>query len=259
MLHCSNKLSSWLVLEGQDEEAKNVIAALADLPLDHHLVRVGYTEIKDTVAEAANYGYRDLFTMGPDRHFHRVLLAYFSQVFQQISGINLITYYAATIFEKYIGLDGQTSRILAAANGTEYFLSSFVAVWGIERFGRRDLMLVGIVGMILSMTILAIMTYLSESKVGGSKPGIVSAVFLFAFNTFFAIGWLGIPCKIIFHFSISNPVPQFGTQILYFPIETTTNSAISQGSIPLKLYPSKFVPQPMVSPHPPTGYSISWL
>lgn len=170
-----------------------MISALADLPEDDHLVHTEFTEIKDTVFEAANYGYRDLFTMGPERNFHRVVLAYFSQVFQQISGINLITYYAATIFEKYIGLDGQTSRILAAANGTEYFLSSFIAVWTIERFGRRDLMLWGSVGMVASMVILAIMDYLSETHVGGSRPGIVSAVFLFVFNTFFAIGWLAIP------------------------------------------------------------------
>ncbi|KAB8290207.1 hypothetical protein EYC80_011076 [Monilinia laxa] len=183
----------WLVLKGHEAEAKCVISALADLPEDHHLVRTEFTEIKDTVFEAANYGYRDLFTMGPERNFHRVVLAYFSQVFQQISGINLITYYAATIFEKYIGLDGQTSRILAAANGTEYFLSSFIAVWTIERFGRRDLMLWGSVGMVASMVILAIMDYLSETHVGGSRPGVVSAVFLFVFNTFFAIGWLAIP------------------------------------------------------------------
>ena len=81
--------------------------------------------------------FRDLFTMGEDRHLHRTLLAYMNQVFQQISGrmysiserdpelnfletigINLITYYAATIYQNEIGLDGLTSRALAAANGT---------------------------------------------------------------------------------------------------------------------------------------------
>ena len=56
--------------------------------------------------------------MGEDRHLHRTLLAYVNQVFQQISGINLITYYAATIYQEEIGLDGLTSRALAAANGT---------------------------------------------------------------------------------------------------------------------------------------------
>ena len=46
------------------------------------------------------------------------VLAYVNQMFQQISGINLITYYAATIYEDNIHLDSFTSRILAAGNGT---------------------------------------------------------------------------------------------------------------------------------------------
>ena len=103
-------------------------------------------------------GFRDLFTMGEDRHLHRTILAYVNQVFQQISGINLITYYAATIYQQEIGLDGLTSRALAAANGTgrrassltywgmmlnfsatEYCAASWIAVFTIEKFGRRQL------------------------------------------------------------------------------------------------------------------------
>lgn len=56
--------------------------------------------------------------MGPDRHLHRTVLAYISQVFQQITGINLITYYAASIYQNEIKLEPFTARILAAANGT---------------------------------------------------------------------------------------------------------------------------------------------
>ncbi len=62
--------------------------------------------------------FSDLFTMDENRHLHRTILAYVNQMFQQISGINLITYYAATIYQNGIGLDPFTSRILAAANGT---------------------------------------------------------------------------------------------------------------------------------------------
>jgi hypothetical protein len=125
--------------------------------------------------------------MDENRHFHRTVLAYVNQVFQQISGINLITYYAATIYEIEIGLTPFIARILAAANGTEYFLASWIAVFTIEKFGRRSLMLFGAVGQSFSMIILAIM-----NQIGGTSPGIVAATFLFIFNTFFAIGWLGM-------------------------------------------------------------------
>ena len=78
--------------------------------------------------------------MGSDRHLHRTMLAYVNQMFQQISGISvsygcvlnmrkygrnrllicmqLITYYAATIYQNEIRLDSFTSRILAVANET---------------------------------------------------------------------------------------------------------------------------------------------
>jgi hypothetical protein len=108
-------------------------------------------------------------------------------MFQQISGINLITYYAANIYENEIGLSGFLSRILAACNGTEYFLASFIAVFTIEKIGRRPLMLFGAVGMSLSMVVLAVTNWH-----GGGPAGIVAAAFLFIFNTFFAIGWLGM-------------------------------------------------------------------
>jgi hypothetical protein len=104
----------------------------------------------------------------------------------------LITYYAATIYQQYIGLGDVTSRILAACNGTEYFMASWIAVYTIEKFGRRSLMLFGAFGMSGSMAILAGMNYLSQNSMGGNGPPIVAAVFLFVFNTFFAIGWLGM-------------------------------------------------------------------
>jgi MFS family permease len=138
------------------------------------------------VVESSAAGFKELFTMDKNRHFHRVVLGYVNQMFQQISGINLITYYASFIYQQYIGLDGMTSRILAAANGTEYFLASWIAVFVIEKFGRRKLMIFGAVGQSGSMVILAIM-----AKLGGTGPGIVAAAFLFIFNTFFAVGWLG--------------------------------------------------------------------
>ncbi|KAH6683197.1 general substrate transporter [Halenospora varia] len=182
----------WLILKGDEQEALSVIAALENKPTDDHIVQTEFMEIKDSVLEMKQHGWADLFSMGPERNFHRVVLGYVNQVFQQISGINLITYYAPTIYKQYIGLGGTISSILAACNGTEYFLASWFAVYTIERFGRRPLMLFGAAGMSGSMAILAGMNYMSQENLGGSAPGVVSAVFLFVFNTFFAIGWLGM-------------------------------------------------------------------
>ncbi|KAL1849305.1 hypothetical protein Plec18170_007597 [Paecilomyces lecythidis] len=178
----------WLIMKGKEEEAIEVLTALLDLPADDPLIHTEFTEIKDTALVIKSSSFRDLFTMDEDRNFHRVVLAYVNQMFQQISGINLITYYAAVIYENSIGLSGLLSRILAACNGTEYFLASWLPVLIVEKVGRRPLMLIGAAGMSLSMVVLAITT----SFAGQTKPGIVAAVFLFVFNTFFAWGWLGM-------------------------------------------------------------------
>ena len=195
----------WLVLKGRDDEARTVLAALSDLPEDDLVIKDEFTMIKSTVIEMSKGNFRDLFTMGEDRHFHRVVLAYVNQMFQQISGkspssvsdlvssidlwpgINLITYYIPTILQGQVGLSGFLSRLIAACNGTEYFAASWIAVFTIERFGRRGLMIFGSVGMTLSMVILAI-----TDHIGTNKAGIASTVMLFAFNSFFAVGWLGM-------------------------------------------------------------------
>ncbi|KAF2862876.1 general substrate transporter [Piedraia hortae CBS 480.64] len=178
----------WLILKGREDEAVQVLAALSNLPPEDEYIQSEFLAIKESVIETSQGGFKDLFTMDRDRNFHRAVLGYVNQAFQQISGINLITYYAATIYEQSIGLSGFMSRLLAACNGTEYFLASWIAVFTIERFGRRQLMIFGAAGQAASMAILAGTT----SLIGNTKAGIVAATFLFVFNTFFAIGWLGM-------------------------------------------------------------------
>ena len=177
----------WLILKGREDESRTVLAALSDVPEDDPYIQDEFIMIKTTVMEMSKGNFRDLFTMTEDRHFHRVVLAYVNQMFQQISGINLITYYIPTILQGQVGLSDFLSRLIAACNGTEYFAASWIAVFTIEKFGRRQLMLFGAAGMSGSMVILAI-----TDSIGTANSGIASTIFLFIFNTFFAIGWLGM-------------------------------------------------------------------
>ena len=185
----------WLILKGREEEAREVLSCLMGDDTDEIFVDTEFTAIKATVLEMAKGSFRDMFTMGEDRHLHRTILAYVNQMFQQISGINLITYYIPTIIEQQVGMSGTMSRLIAACNGTEYFAASWIAVFTVEKFGRRSLMLFGAAGMSLSMVILAITDSISSTHAKtstGTHAGIAQIVFLFVFNTFFAIGWLGM-------------------------------------------------------------------
>ncbi|KAF3349552.1 hypothetical protein VdG2_02398 [Verticillium dahliae VDG2] len=176
----------WLMLKGREDDAREVISALADLPVDHQFVENEFTSIKETVTEMSKGSFKDLFSNDENRHLHRVVLAYVNQMFQQISGINLITYYAAVIYSG-LGMSPFMSRLLAALNGTEYFLASLPPIWLVERVGRRKLMLFGAAGQAATMAILT-----GVNSQDGTAFQITGIVFLFIFNIFFAIGWLGM-------------------------------------------------------------------
>ncbi|KAI1391397.1 general substrate transporter [Hypoxylon trugodes] len=177
----------WLILKDREEEAREVLAALMDTEIHNKEVENEFTAIKETVAEMSKGSFADLFTMDKDRNFHRTVLAFVNQMFQQISGINLITYYAPVIYSG-LGMSDFMARLLAAVNGTEYFIASWPAVFLVERVGRRKLMLVGAAGQAISMAVLAGVNSNPDSK----SAQACAVAFLFVFNTFFAIGWLGM-------------------------------------------------------------------
>ncbi|KAF4552316.1 Sugar (and other) transporter-like protein 46 [Elsinoe fawcettii] len=160
----------WLVLKGHDDEALNVLCALSDLPPEDPKIKSEFQAVKDTVEEMSQGRFVDCFKMNRNRNFHRTALGY--------------------IFENNIGLDGFTSRLLAACNGTEYFLASIIAIFTIEKFGRRKLMLFGATGQCLCMIVLTVTT--QPQYEGRRDTGIAAASMLFLFNSFFAIGWLGM-------------------------------------------------------------------
>jgi sugar porter (SP) family MFS transporter len=178
----------WLILSGREDEALHVLAALNDNDRDAVETRQEFLQIKDAVIEMAKGGNRDLVSMGDYRHFHRVALAFMLQVFQQMTGINLVTQYLALMFVQQFAYVRWVAMLIAACAGTSFFLASFVAVVGIDRFwGRRSLMMFGASGMCLCMVILTIMQYLNirASLIAGT-------VFVFVYLAFFAIGWQGM-------------------------------------------------------------------
>ncbi|KAL5521975.1 hypothetical protein ACEPAF_1831 [Sanghuangporus sanghuang] len=179
----------WLMRKGMHTQALSVISALEDKPISNANVQRTYIGIHEAVKmedQFASRGLSEVFTGGRSQNFRRMSLGVLSQMFQQISGCNLIIYYATLLFER-LGMNDVTSRIVAACNGTEMFLASLIAIFIVERVGRRKLMIFGAAGMGSSMVLLAIL-----GAIDNSTAQIISAVFLFVYNTFFSIGWLGM-------------------------------------------------------------------
>ncbi|KAK6222978.1 sugar transporter Stl1 [Colletotrichum tabaci] len=190
----------WLAMKGRMDEAREVTSRLLGKPIDHEDVTIEVKAIQEALeaqSQGGSFKFKELLTNGPSQNLRRTLLGIAAQFFQQICGINLITYYSGFLFENSLGFGPELSRLLAAFNGTEYFLASLVALPLIERTGRRKLMLFGAFGMMASMAILAGTVSTGTVDETGApkletKYGVTATVFLFVFNSFFAIGWLGM-------------------------------------------------------------------
>lgn len=89
----------WLIKTGRIDDAREVLAALQELEPHSSAITDTIHEIQTTLAVCGNTSWTAMFTNGEQRLFHRAYLAATGQMFQQMCGVNLITYYATTIFE----------------------------------------------------------------------------------------------------------------------------------------------------------------
>lgn len=109
-----------------------------------------------------------------------IFLAVLFAIFNQVSGINAIIYYAPRIFESS-GLGTDSALLSSVAIGTVNFLFTFFALTLIDRFGRRKLMLTGTLGLVATLGIVAWL-FMHPS----SNP-VAIVVLLLAYIAFFAM------------------------------------------------------------------------
>lgn len=162
----------WLVKKGRVEKARSV------------LQKVGAENLEAELADIVS-SLQGEFGQGATRLFQRqyrfaIMCAVLLAVFNQLSGINVIMYYAPMIFEK-AGASANASMLQAVAVGVTNMVFTIAAMFFIDRFGRKTLLLVGAVGMCFSLAGAALHYYV-ESLFSG--VGVV--VFIVGFIAFFA-------------------------------------------------------------------------
>jgi sugar porter (SP) family MFS transporter len=91
-------------------------------------------------------------------HKKVIYLAFTIAFFNQFSGINFILYYAPEILEK-AGLATKESLFNSVAIGSTNLIFTFVGVYLIDRLGRKTLLLIGSLGYIFSLSMVAYAFY----------------------------------------------------------------------------------------------------
>jgi SP family xylose:H+ symportor-like MFS transporter len=110
-----------------------------------------------------------------------IVIGILLSVFQQFVGVNVVLYYASRIFSN-MGADTETSLLQTIIVGAVNLSFTVVAIFTVDRFGRKPLQIIGALGMAVSMFCLGFSFYLHS-------PDILSLVSMLSYMAFFAMSW----------------------------------------------------------------------
>lgn len=130
-------------------------------------------DIKNTLKEKT----APLLTYG----FGIVVIGILLSVFQQFVGINVVLYYAPEIF-KTLDLATDTALLQTIIVGIVNFLFTIIAIRTVDIYGRKPLMIIGAIGMAISMISLGLTFY-------GNLDGYVALICMMIYVASFALSW----------------------------------------------------------------------
>ena len=161
----------WLVSKGMLDEAEAVLA----------VINPGI-DVKEKVDEIKMQNEREQTgeNIFMKKYRFPLILAFLIAFFNQLSGINAFLYYAPRIFES-AGLGESTALLSSIGIGVVNLLFTLLGVFLIDRLGRRQLLLIGSIGYIISLSLVAAAFFLQWG-------GMWVPIFLFLFIAAHAIG-----------------------------------------------------------------------
>jgi len=152
------KSPRWLALRGNDDEALMVLKKINedenDALKEINLIKKSLNEDNDGVK--VSYFSKAIFII--------IAIGTVLSMLQQFTGINAVLYYGADIFEKALGFgkeDVLAQQILLAFVNLVF---TFVAMFTVDKFGRKPLLYIGSVGMVIGFLLLGVS--LQQESVG---------------------------------------------------------------------------------------------
>jgi SP family xylose:H+ symportor-like MFS transporter len=159
----------FLVMKGRDNEALTVLKKISGTDTADATL----SEIKNTLHEKSapwlSYG------------FFVIFIGIMLSVFQQFVGINVVLYYAGNIFRN-MGSSTDTSLLQTIIIGSINLLFTVLAIYTVDRFGRKPLMIIGALIMAVSMFCLGF-------SFSMHREGISALIFMLLYTAGFAMSW----------------------------------------------------------------------
>jgi sugar porter (SP) family MFS transporter len=167
----------WLVTRGREDEARAVLRQMRD----DGDIDAEIAQVKELSARQSSF--REVLEPGV-RHVLAVGLAL--AVFQQITGINTVIYYAPTLLAS-AGLGSSAALLANVVNGVVNVGMTIVAIRLLDRVGRRPLLLPGTAGMAVGMLTVALTFQIGGSNLRGGAA-YIAIIGLLIYTGSFAIG-----------------------------------------------------------------------
>ena len=178
----------WLLDHDHDIEGMIVISDLyTDGDVEDEVARNEFKNVKENILLDRVEGGERSYKYMLKRYSKRVSIPCFSQMFAQMNGINVISYYAPMIFEQ-AGWFGRDAILMTGFNSLIYVLSTIPPWYLVDSWGRKPLLLLGA---ILMGVPLVIISYSLSVNNNYTARVVVSSVFFF--NAAFGASWGPIP------------------------------------------------------------------
>jgi sugar porter (SP) family MFS transporter len=166
----------WLIRQGREDDARQVLRRLRD----EGDIDAEISEVREISQREG--GLRDLIS---PKVRPLLMVGVALAVFQQITGINTVIYYAPTLLQG-AGFGNSGALLANVVNGAVNVGMTIVAIWLLDKAGRRPLLLSGTAGMAVGMAITAC-CFLGGSQLHGALA-IVAVLGLLIYTGSFAIG-----------------------------------------------------------------------
>ena len=146
-------------------------------------------EVEREFTPNSNYVTRfiELFTIPRVRR--ATLASFVVMIAQQMCGINIIAFYSSTIF-KDAGASNFSALLASWGFGLVNFIFAWPAIWTIDTFGRRSLLLFTFPQMTWTLLAAGLCTLIPGS--GGARLGLM-ALFIYLFAAFYSPGEGPVP------------------------------------------------------------------